>query len=112
VRSFDIIALGLLLCTVGCVTAKAEPAIHTVIIENIRFSPARINVRDGDIVRFINKDLVPHTVTESISAKFDSSTIESGKEWQLNVAGHGVVKYYCRVHPNMVGEIVTEPANN
>lgn len=100
--------LGITLTYVAAsAAADAAPRTHTVLIENMRFSPAELTVRRGDRVVFQNNDLMPHTATssDSESGKFDSGLVESGKSWTLHVNWTGQVPYRCTFHPTMTGII-------
>lgn len=88
--------------------AKApDPARHTVTIEAMRFTPERLTVKAGDIVVWVNRDLVPHTAT-SEGPTFDSATIDAAASWQFTTAAAGTFDYVCRFHPLMKGTLVVE----
>ena len=84
-----------------------DPTTHTVTVEAMRFSPERLTVKPGDIVVWINKDLVPHTAT-SESGRFDSATIDPAASWQMTAGSKGAFDYVCRFHLTMKGTLVVE----
>ena len=45
----------------GSPLLAAEPVVHEVRITGFAFVPARIEVSPGDVVRWTNEDLAPHT---------------------------------------------------
>ena len=86
------------------VPAAAET--HTVIIENMRFTPDSLTLRRGDRVVWRNNDLVPHTAT---AAKvFDSGSIEPGKSWSTILRKTGSVPYVCTFHPSMTATLTVQ----
>jgi plastocyanin len=84
--------------------AKPTPNAHKVLIENIKFSPAEIEVNIGDTIVWKNEDLVPHTVTAE-DASFNSKTIEPGKTWKRVFQKAGRITYKCLFHPSMKAQI-------
>ncbi len=103
--SRTLIALSMM---VGFASAKpandsskpVKPATHTIVIEDMKFTPAEITVHAGDQIIWINKDLVPHTVTAE-DGKFDSKLIDAGKSWRFKPSLKGVAAYKCLFHPTM-----------
>jgi plastocyanin len=81
---------------------------YTVLIENMRFSPAVLSVRRGDRVVWINKDMFPHTVTSDVR-RFDSGEIASDASWSYIVSMPGEYAYSCRFHPSMKGRLQVQP---
>ena len=78
--------------------AARKPATHTVTIDGARFSPAEIDARVGDIVVWVNKDILAHTAT-SKDGKFDSKVIQPGKTWKYVARTQGEFAYTCSFHP-------------
>lgn len=82
---------------------------HTVVIEEMKFSPAELRIHPGERVVFQNKDLVPHTATAADSKAFDSGLIDAGASWSTQVDGTPqTIRYVCLYHPTMTGRIVVE----
>ena len=83
----------------GSSAAQAAPQTHTVVIDNMRFTPDTLTLQSGDRVVWQNKDLVPHTAT---AAKvFDSGSIGPGQSWSTVVRTSGTLPYVCSFHPGM-----------
>jgi plastocyanin len=82
----------------------AAPA-RSVVIENMQFTPATLQVRRGERIVWTNQDLVPHTVTAR-DGSFDSHAIAPGATWSLVAAKTGAVDYACLYHPTMVAHLV------
>ena len=86
------------------VLAVAET--HTIVMENMRFTPDTLTLRRGDRVVWRNNDLVPHSAT---AAKvFDSGSIEPGKSWSTTLRKAGTVAYVCTFHPGMTATLTVK----
>lgn len=86
---------------VGTVVRARAAASHTVAMEAMQFQPAMLVVKVGDVITWVNKDLVPHTAT-SRSGVFDSGTIEPGHSFSYTATRAGEFPYACVWHPTMV----------
>ncbi|MGH8842044.1 MAG: cupredoxin domain-containing protein [Advenella sp.] len=83
------------------------PTVHVVTILNMQFVPAALTVRPGDTVRWVNKDLVPHTASAT-GSQFDSGDIAAGASWTYTVQKTGTLSYVCRYHPGMQARLTTQ----
>ena len=80
-----------------------EPKTYTVTIADMRFQPESLTVAPGDLVIWINKDIVPHTATAT--GKFDSKTIDPTRSWSYRPRRKGDTAYVCALHPTMKGTL-------
>jgi plastocyanin len=99
--------LGALLACSGVWAAESPqraPAAHTVVIENMQYSPAQLRVHRGERIVWVNKDLFPHTVTAAAHA-FDSGNIAANSTWAYVAGKAGEYAYGCTFHPTMKGTI-------
>ncbi len=85
--------------------ANPAPATHVVEVRQLRFQPETLAVAPGDTVVWINRDIVPHTVT-ALDAEWGSDRLEKGATWRHVVKSNGTVRYYCTYHPTMRGIVV------
>ena len=83
----------------------ASASARSVVIENMQFAPATLQVRRGERIVWTNQDLVPHTVTAR-DGSFDSHAIAPGASWSLVASKTGAVDYACLYHPAMVAHLV------
>jgi plastocyanin len=92
----------LLLGVAAACTSPPPPApvTHTVTMEAMRFEPASLVVKPGDIVVWVNKDPFPHTATAPDGA-FDSHEIAAGGRWSWTAGVRGAHDYVCSLHPTM-----------
>lgn len=83
--------------------SKNANSVDTVIIKQMQFFPAELNVKIGDTIVWINNDMVPHNVTATKSNAFYSDTINVGGSWKMEVKDSA--SYLCSIHPTMTGKI-------
>jgi len=77
---------------------------------NACYTPADIKIKAGDTVKWINVDTAAHTVTggspaDGPSGVFDSSLVMANAEYAFTFDKAGSYKYFCMVHPWMVGSV-------
>lgn len=70
------------------------------------YSPANFTAKVGQPVTWSNGDGSTHTVTSMGSNLFDSGNIQSGGTYSYTFTQPGTYKYYCTIHPWMVGTVV------
>jgi plastocyanin len=82
------------------------------------FSPSHIKIKVGGTIVWTNNDSNIHTVTSGVPNNpnagqvFDSgltSLIAPSKTYSHKFTNTGEFSYFCRLHPNMVGEIEVVP---
>jgi plastocyanin len=78
---------------------------HRVTIEGLRFVPADVVAAPGDTVVWVNRDLVPHTVTAR-DESWDSHGLAANATWEIHVSDSTAGEYFCRYHPTMHGRLV------
>lgn len=83
-----------------------QPKVHTVVIRQMKFSPAVLEVNKGDSIVFINKDLVSHDVTEASGKSWKSPALAPGDSWKKVVTKNS--SYYCSFHPVMKGKVLVK----
>lgn len=69
-------------------------------IYNMKFSPEVLVLKKGESIQWVNKDVVPHTVTAD-DGSFDSKNIEPGKSWIYQPKTVKKSTYKCNYHPTM-----------
>jgi plastocyanin len=80
-----------------------------VLIKNFRFSPAKITIKRGTRVVWINKDTAPHTATATNKPRsFDSGRLGQGERFSHTFRRVGKKPYYCEIHPDMRGRITVK----
>jgi plastocyanin len=89
---------------VGGPAAAAEPRVHTIVMQNMRFGPVPANLRAGDTIVWVNRDIVPHTATAR-DRSFDVD-LPPRRSARMVVRRAGSIAFYCRYHPAMRGSLV------
>lgn len=84
---------------------------HSVEIRNFVFSPARLEVAEGDTIVWINRDAAPHTATDS-AGRWDSGELATGESWSWIAGKAGRISYLCVYHPSMTGTITVRAVEN
>jgi plastocyanin len=84
-------------------SARAGATVQ-ITISGIEFATVKQPLAVGDVVEWINKDVVAHTATAT------------NKDWRVVIPENGTatlilkkpgtVDYYCEYHPNMTGRLV------
>ncbi len=106
------LALGAGLCLAGAVAiaplSEAASA-DEVRIEHFGFHPATMTVAAGTRVTWVNRDETPHTILGAgMPAAFKSGALDTGDKFAFVFANPGSYKYFCSIHPQMVGTIVVK----
>lgn len=74
-----------------------------IMIEDLAFKPAQIQVKAGDVIEWVNNDPFDHTAT--VKGGWEV-IIPAGESATKTITASDNVDYYCRFHPNMTGRIV------
>jgi plastocyanin len=76
---------------------------NTIEIEKYAFTPARIKIKKGTTLTWINRDIAPHTVTIDDENKNGPRSKYFGKGEKFTYAFDkpGIYPYHCDPHPYM-----------
>lgn len=74
-------------------------------IVDFSFRPKTLHVDRGTRVVWVNKGNVGHTTTAS-KGSWDSGTLSPGDTFARVFKKAGTFKYFCQIHPSMVGKVV------
>ena len=72
-------------------------------IEKLAFVPPQVSAHVGDTIEWANADFVAHTATARDGA-WDVMIAPSATA-SVVLKADGTMDYYCRFHPNMIGQI-------
>jgi plastocyanin len=84
--------------------ALAATATHTIVIRNMRYGPVPANVRVGDTIVWVNRDIFRHTATAR-NRSFNVDLPPSATA-RMVVRQNGTIAFYCTFHPGMTGRLV------
>ena len=95
----------------ACVIAPsvAQQNVVPVTIDNFVFEPARLTVKAGTTVTWLNRDDIPHTVAAK-DRLFKSKVMDTDESYSFTFSIPGEYTYFCSLHPHMTGTIVVEGA--
>lgn len=79
--------------------AATGPRTHTIVMERMRFGPVPAGIRQGDVILWVNRDVVPHTATAG-DRSFDVD-LRPRQSLRMTVRSPGAIAFYCRYHPGM-----------
>ena len=101
-------AAGILVAAAISFPVISAPAPDSKVeIDNFAFSPARITVKAGTTVAWLNADDTPHTVASS-SKLFKSKVLDTDGSFSFTFTTPGMYEYFCSLHPYMTGTVVVE----
>jgi plastocyanin len=80
------------------------PTTHDIKIKHFKFDPESIQVKFGDIIRWTNEDLAPHTATAN-NFGWDTEELAEGDNAEITVVEGMDTAYFCAFHPHMKGAI-------
>ncbi|MEA2718896.1 MAG: hypothetical protein QOJ39_760 [Candidatus Eremiobacteraeota bacterium] len=89
------------------VPAPAASPASTVHIKNFKYVPDTVTIHPGDVVKFVEDDDTPHTVTAS-DRSYDSGNLDKGQSWTHAFAKEGTYKYFCAYHTYMTGSVIVK----
>lgn len=84
-----------------------QPRRHHVMIEAFAFAPAQLAIAAGDAVAWVNRDIAPHTATDTAEA-WDTGLLQKAEVATVTFSTPGRYAYFCRFHPRMRAEIVVD----
>jgi plastocyanin len=88
----------------------AQDAPAAIAIDNFTFKPQRLTVKTGTTVTWTNRDDIPHGIASANNAFPKSKALDTDDSYSFTFATPGTYKYFCYLHPHMVGTIVVEAA--
>ena len=103
-------ATGLILGAGVLLAAPADRA-AAISIDNFTFTPPTLTVKAGTTVTWTNKDDIPHGIGSATNAFAKSKALDTDDSYSFTFTTPGTYKYFCYLHPHMVGSIVVEAAS-
>lgn len=98
--------LGLLVALALSSPALAGETIR-VRVDKMMFDPPKVSAYVGDTIEWTSSDFVAHTATAK-NKDWDVAIPAKGAG-RVTLTRAGDVDYFCRFHPNMMGEITIAP---
>ena len=85
-------------------TALAAPRTRTIIIDKMKFGAMPMNVRAGDIILWVNRDMFKHSATAR-DRSFNVDLAPSARRRTV-LKRTGSFAFYCTYHPGMKGQLI------
>lgn len=77
-----------------------------VAMQQLAYTPRRIEVAAGTTIVWTNDAPLMHTVTANDGASFDSGPVAPGASWGFRFTRPGTYAFHCTPHPFMTGVVV------
>jgi plastocyanin len=97
-KIFFILSVFILIGTSLEVYAKT----HKIYMDSMSYDPDHLEVKVGDKITWINRDISVHSATSTHYA-FNSGSIRRKKRWSFKVKEEGEYPYKCLFHSGMKG---------
>ncbi|CAN7241744.1 cupredoxin family copper-binding protein [Trinickia sp. LjRoot230] len=104
---------SLLVAALSALAGAAAPAFgeqagqtHQIEIRNFAFAPNDITVPAGTRIVWTNHDDEPHTLVSASGAFKPSQALDTNDSFATVLDKPGTYRYFCGIHPMMVGKIV------
>ncbi len=99
--------LGLVVLSVGLLGSSDVISVkeHIVEIKEFEFVPPQLTVSVGDTIKWINRDIVPHTASAN-DGSWDTKELKLGESKTITVSKGMLTDYFCQFHPNMKAKLV------
>ncbi len=79
----------------------AAPQTHVIVIDKMKFGVVPANIRKGDTILWVNRDLFRHTATAA-NKSFDVD-LPPKTQKRMTVRASGAIPFTCKYHPGMRG---------
>ncbi|MBB5575885.1 plastocyanin [Rhizobium paranaense] len=89
------------------ISTVAKPAEYQIAIANMKFGSPPATLHVGDVIVWHNDDIFRHTATAR-DGSFDID-LPAKSQGKMTIERAGPVKFYCRFHPTMTGELNAQP---
>lgn len=91
---------------VSPIVSSIQPQ-NQVVIDNYEYKPAKVTVKRGTTVVWLNKDIAQHTVTsdEASLSGPNGERFGQNEKYEYTFNTVGVFAYHCEPHPYMKGLI-------
>jgi plastocyanin len=96
--------------SVAAAAPQAKAAAGDVVkvsMKNIKFTPQNVTAKVGQKILWTNDDgQIPHTVTATKGAIFDSGNVDGGGTFDYTPTKPGRIDYLCTIHSGQTGTII------
>jgi plastocyanin len=113
-RRYPALAVIPLLCLValllGADAPKESGNVRKIEIKDKKYAPAKLTIKAGQTVAWINRDDSDHQVTITLDGKSvgSSGDLARGESFKFTFDKPGKYRFGCKYHPREKGEITVE----
>ncbi|GAB2539324.1 cupredoxin domain-containing protein [Rhodanobacter koreensis] len=79
--------------------------VHVIVIDKMQYGPMPTDVRAGDIIEWINHDILEHSATAR-DGHFDVD-LKPGASGRITATA-GTLAFFCKFHPTMAATLVVK----
>jgi plastocyanin len=101
------LVIALVVLSMPLPPASAAPRTHQVVIDKMKFGAVPADLRVGDRILWVNKDIFRHTATAK-DRSFDVD-LQAGASGTSVVRKTGAISVICRYHPGMRAMLKVKP---
>ena len=95
--------VSILVLLASASSGVASAADYEIAVSRMKFGPVLAELKVGDVIVWRNDDIFRHTATAR-DKSFDID-LPPKAEVRMTISKAGMVDYYCRFHPAMVGKL-------
>ena len=106
-RMKALMKVALVALPLAALCAAASAAEYEIVIDNMKFAAAPVDLKVGDVIVWRNDDMFRHTATAR-DKSFDVD-LPPKKSARMTIEQAGAIDYFCRFHPGMVGKLEVRP---
>ncbi|HEX2841578.1 plastocyanin/azurin family copper-binding protein [Hyphomicrobium sp.] len=81
----------------------------SVDIAKMKFAPGNLEIEQGAVIKWTNRDAVPHNVFVQEPFEVVGDMLRAGQSVALKFTTPGEYSYICTPHPFMKGKITVKP---
>jgi len=103
-----LVACGFLVAALACggrgfrhVSSDTKPPAARVVVEGVYYWTDTVRVAAGDVVEWMNRDIIDHTVSFEGRHGRLSGNLKAKGTYAVRFDTPGIYKYYCDPHPAM-----------
>jgi plastocyanin len=91
----------------ACSTPSPEAPVNVKATDSLKFDPPNITVKTCQLVIWTVTGSLPHTVTATSGANFDSGTKQRLETYTQGFPTAGTIHYYCKIHGASMSGTIT-----
>ena len=88
------------------VDTTTHPPAARVLVEGVYYWTDTVRVAAGDVVEWVNKDIIDHTVSFEGHGRRLSGWLKANGTYAVRFDQPGTYLYYCDPHPNMRAVVI------